>query len=45
MLTATMAYLGVRPRTLLVTPLLTLVVVHLVLERLLRFRLPEGHWQ
>ena len=46
MLVVSMAYLGIRrPRALLIRPLLVLVVVHVLLERLLNFRLPLGFWQ
>lgn len=45
MLVISMAYLGIRRlRPLVIRPVLTLLVVHLVIERLLRFRLPEAFW-
>lgn len=46
MLVASMAYLGIRsPRALVIRPTVTLVIVYMLLERVLRFRLPEAFWQ
>ncbi|MFO7544122.1 MAG: tripartite tricarboxylate transporter TctB family protein [Trueperaceae bacterium] len=46
MLVVSMAYLGIRsPRALAIRPVVTLVIVYLLLDRLLRFRLPEAFWQ
>lgn len=46
MLVVSMAYLGIRdPRALAIRPIITLVIVYLLLDRLLRFRLPEAFWQ